>query len=189
MATRLVCSVDVTVPAEIILPNPRFLLRLPHLVKSADHKKQKDYKLSIFQDCPHLRLSAYFMMSRDDIKISVVWYMITMKFQSSSLATAIGMNRYEKISKEFERLWRATSSQTFTRAFEKASTKDTQTAIDTAIATTPSGFERVRQAKKMGERAMCTVAVSQNKTEILDKIDEDSKTLTTQKKESGSGWC
>lgn len=105
-----------------------------------------------------------------------------MKFQSSSLATAIGMNRYEKISKEFERLWRATSSQTFTRAFEKASTKDTQTAIDTAIATIPSGLERVIQAKKMGERAMCTVTVSQNKTEILDKIDEDSKTLTKQKK-------
>ena len=104
-----------------------------------------------------------------------------MKFQSSSLATAIGMNRYEKISKEFERLWKATSVLTFMTAFERAATKDIQTSIDVAIATTPGAFNQVRQAKQMGERSMCTVAVSQNKIEVLKDVEEESKSLKDKK--------
>ena len=104
-----------------------------------------------------------------------------MKFQSSSLATAIGLNRYEKISKEFERLWKATSLVTFTAAFTKASTKDVQTAIDVAIATTPGATGQVEQAKQVGEKSTCTVAVSQNKAEVLKDVEQESKSLKEQK--------
>lgn len=56
----LVGTIDVTVPGEVVPFSLGFLMRLPHLVKSTHHEKQKDYKFSICQNCPHLRLPVYF---------------------------------------------------------------------------------------------------------------------------------
>ncbi len=118
-----------------------------------------------------------FVSMAEDIKNTHKNRIRVMKFQSSSLATAIGMNKYERISKEFERLWKATSLQSFTSAFLKASTKDIQTSIDVAIATTPGAFERVKEAKQMGEKSMCSVAVTHNKVEALKTMEEETNNL------------
>lgn len=74
---------------------------------------------------------------------------------------------------------------TFTSAFNKALNEDIQTTIDSAIAIAPGGIERVKKAKQMGEKAMSTVAVEQNKMEILKEVDAESKKLCNEKEDLG----
>ena len=71
-------------------------------------------------------------------------------------------------------------------AFERAATKDIQTSIDVAIATTPGAFNQVRQAKTDGREGLCVLwPCLKNKIEVLKDVEEESKSLKDKKSCSG----